>query len=180
MRSHVSVTIILILAGLITINAGCSRRQQATPPQTPRTTTGPGTAQQPTGPSVTPQPQTPQASREAVPAQLSFAPIYYDYDASNIREDQLNTASRNALLLEKYPTVNIRIEGNCDERGSEEYNLSLGQRRADSFREYLVNYGIQSSRMTTVSYGEMRPVATGRDEAAFAQNRRCDIVITSR
>ena len=83
-------------------------------------------------------------------------------------------------MLEKYSTVNIRIEGNCDERGSEEYNMALGQRRADAVRDYFINYGISSSRMTTVSYGEMRPATTGQNESAWAQNRRADIVITSR
>lgn len=167
---------ILVLG--LAISAGCAKKQTTV---TAQPSGQPGTRQQPSSaPGVTPQPQTPQAPREAVPAQLSFAPIYYDYDTSNIREDQLSIASRNAQLLENYPTINIRIEGNCDERGSEEYNLSLGQRRADSVRDYFANYGISSSRMTTVSYGEMRPVATGQNEAAWAQNRRCDIVITSR
>ncbi len=154
-------------------------------PQVAPTTTQPVTTQPIiTAPRTAPQPvaQQPAAPqpREAVPSQVSFVTVYFDFDQSYIREDQFSTLARNAQLLEKQNTISVRLEGNCDERGTEEYNMELGQRRADSVREYLVNYGIQSSRMTTVSYGEMRPVATGHDEAAFAQNRRCDIVITSR
>ena len=82
--------------------------------------------------------------------------------------------------MSKYNTVRIRIEGHCDERGTEEYNMALGQRRADSVERYLTDYGISSSRITTVSYGEMRLVDSEHNEAAWSKNRRGEIIITNK
>jgi len=131
----------------------------------------------PAPPAVVPAPQ---KVEEAVPSDLAFATIYFDYDKSDIKADQRDALNRNAQLMTKYNTVRIRIEGNCDERGSEEYNMALGQRRADAVSGYLVNYGISSSRITTVSYGEMRPMDAGHTEAAWAKNRRGEIIITAK
>ena len=106
--------------------------------------------------------------------------MYFDFDKSNIRDDQRGTINNNAQLLSKYQTVRILIEGNCDERGTNEYNQALGQRRADSARQYLIEYGIATNRISTVSYGEERPVDKGHDETAWAKNRRAESVITGR
>ena len=76
------------------------------------------------------------------------------------------------------PSITVVIEGHCDERGTEEYNLALGQRRADAVKAYLVSYGIDSARISTLSYGEQRPAAAGSTEAAWAKNRRCEFIIT--
>ena len=75
--------------------------------------------------------------------------------------------------------VRVRIEGHCDERGTDEYNMALGQRRADAVREYLINYGVRSENIETISYGEMRPVATGHDESSWSLNRRGEFVVLS-
>ena len=88
--------------------------------------------------------------------------------------------SSNALLMSKYQTVRIQLAGHCDERGTDEYNMALGQRRADSVKEYLTDYGISGSRISTISYGEMRQADSGHNEAAWALNRRCEIIITGR
>ncbi|MFC1528400.1 peptidoglycan-associated lipoprotein Pal [Candidatus Latescibacterota bacterium] len=132
-----------------------------------------------------PQPRVQQAPRKTdekltVPSDLKLSTIYFDYDKSNIRSDQRSSLADNAAILSKYSTVRIRIEGHCDERGSDEYNLALGQRRADSARQYLTEYGISSSRITTLTYGESRPVSLGHNESSWAQNRRCEFIITSR
>ena len=132
----------------------------------------------PTPPAVVPR--TPEKVEEVVPRDLSFATIYFDFDKSDIRSDQRNAINRNAQLMSKYQTVRIRIEGHCDERGTEEYNMALGQRRADAIESYLIDYGISSSRIRTVSYGEMRPVDSGHNESAWSQNRRAEISITRR
>ncbi|MFC1486011.1 peptidoglycan-associated lipoprotein Pal [Candidatus Latescibacterota bacterium] len=115
-----------------------------------------------------------------MPRDLSFTTIQFDFDRSDIRADQRSAIERNARLLSQYSTVRIRLEGHCDERGTEEYNMALGQRRADSVMQYLTSYGISGSRITSISYGEMRPAATGQNEAAWSQNRRCEIAITAR
>ncbi len=113
------------------------------------------------------------------PRDLKFSTIYFDFDKSNIRQDQSYTLNSNAALLEKYNTVKLLIEGHCDERGTDEYNLALGDRRANSAKRYLVDYGIASSRITIVSYGESRPVDRGHNEGVWQKNRRCEFIIIS-
>jgi peptidoglycan-associated lipoprotein len=97
--------------------------------------------------------------------------VFYDFDRSNLKEEARGTLDRQAAWLAKYGQVNVQIAGNCDDRGTEEYNIALGQRRANAARDYLVARGVASARMTTISYGKDRPVAMGDNEAAWAQNR---------
>jgi peptidoglycan-associated lipoprotein len=106
-----------------------------------------------------------------------LAPIYFDFDMYNIRGDQTPRLDQNAKWLKKNPTARIRIEGNCDERGSNEYNLALGERRANSAQEYLTNMGIAPERIETLSYGEERPLCPEHDEECWSKNRRADFVI---
>ena len=105
--------------------------------------------------------------------------IFYDYDKSNIRNDQRATLQKQAEWLKRYPQVQITLEGHCDERGTREYNLALGERRANSAKDFLVANGIAANRVRVISYGKERPVALGHDEASWAQNRRAVSVITS-
>ncbi len=116
----------------------------------------------------------------SVPSNLRFETVLFDYDKSAIRSDQRSALNRNAELLMKYKTVRVQIEGHCDERGTNEYNLALGQRRADATKQYLVEYGVSSSRITTISYGEERPVDRGHNETAWGKNRRSEFVITAK
>jgi len=104
-------------------------------------------------------------------------PIYFDFDSSQIREDQVKRAITNADFLKTNPDVTIRIEGNCDPRGTNEYNMALGERRAIGAKDYIVNLGVDADRMTTISYGEERILLHGHDELSWAQNRRDDFVI---
>lgn len=105
-------------------------------------------------------------------------PVYFDFDKSSIRADQQGRIKGNADYLTSEPQTRVRIEGNCDERGTNEYNMALGERRALSAKKYLVNMGIAANRMDTISYGEERPLNYGHDELAWSQNRRDDFVIT--
>lgn len=98
--------------------------------------------------------------------------IYFDFDKYNLRDDARRSLDRNAEILRANPDVKIVIEGHCDERGSHEYNLALGENRAKAARDYLTRLGIDVSRITIISYGEERPVALGHDEESWAQNRR--------
>ncbi|MDQ7839094.1 MAG: peptidoglycan-associated lipoprotein Pal [Thermodesulfobacteriota bacterium] len=101
-------------------------------------------------------------------------PVYFDFDKYNIRGDQPPTLDRNANWMKKNPAARIRIEGNCDERGSNEYNLALGERRANSAKDYLTNMGIAPERIETLSYGEERPLCPEHDEECWTKNRRAD------
>jgi peptidoglycan-associated lipoprotein len=97
--------------------------------------------------------------------------VFYAFDQSTLSSDARATLDRQAAWLARYPQVTVQIAGNCDERGTEEYNLALGQRRANAARDYLAARGVSSARMTTISYGKERPAAVGSDEQAYAQNR---------
>ena len=97
--------------------------------------------------------------------------VFFDTDMSNIREDGRQTLNRQAEWLKKYTNYPITIEGHCDERGTREYNLALGERRANAARQYLIAQGIPAARVKTISYGKERPEAVGSDEGAWARNR---------
>lgn len=98
--------------------------------------------------------------------------VFYGYDRYDLTNEARNTLDLQAQWLMKYPNVNVTIEGHCDERGTREYNLALGERRAAAVKSYLVARGIDPNRLTTISYGKERPAVPGADEASWAQNRR--------
>ncbi|WDE07236.1 peptidoglycan-associated lipoprotein Pal [Thalassomonas viridans] len=102
--------------------------------------------------------------------------IYFDFDVSNISSDFAQLLDAHAKFLNANPNVNVLIEGHADERGTPEYNIALGERRAKSVVTYLENMGVSSSQLTTVSYGEEKPMVKSRTEAAFAKNRRAVLV----
>jgi peptidoglycan-associated lipoprotein len=115
---------------------------------------------------------------KAVAADLA-AMINFEYDQSVIRSTDQGTLDRKAAILGANPNVKLQISGHADERGSDEYNLALGNRRAAAAKRYLQNKGIDGSRMEVVSYGEERPLNPGHDEAAYAQNRRDEFQVTA-
>lgn len=98
--------------------------------------------------------------------------VYFDFDRSNVRSDAYSILDKHADFLTKNPGQSIVIEGHCDSRGTPEYNIALGERRAKAVETYLMNAGVSASQISVVSYGEEKPVAMGGTEAAFAQNRR--------
>jgi len=100
------------------------------------------------------------------------AMIHFDLDKSNIRGDDMGSLDQKVAILQANPDLRIRIGGHCDERGSDEYNLALGNRRAQSAKQYLVSHGIDAGRIETQSWGEERPAVDGHDESAWSQNRR--------
>ena len=106
------------------------------------------------------------------------AVIHFDFDRSELRDDARSTLDAKVPLLLANPDVNIRVAGHTDERGSTEYNVALGQRRAASAKRYLTERGVPAGRIETVSFGEERPAADGHDESAWAQNRRDEFEIT--
>jgi peptidoglycan-associated lipoprotein len=97
--------------------------------------------------------------------------VFFDFDRSALKAEGKATLDRQAAWLAQFAQNNVQVAGNCDERGTEEYNIALGQRRANAARDYLVAKGVAGSRITTISYGKDRPSALGSDEQAWAQNR---------
>lgn len=105
------------------------------------------------------------------------AQIHFDYDKSNLRTEDRRIVERWADWLKQYPAVTVTIEGHCDERGTREYNLGLGERRADSARKYLIALGINADRIGNISYGKERPVCVSSNEACWSQNRRDMLIV---
>jgi peptidoglycan-associated lipoprotein len=104
--------------------------------------------------------------------------VYFDFDKSDLRQDARNVLSKNAeILLKSKQGAKVKVEGHCDERGSAEYNLALGERRAKSALHYLLTLGVQADRLSIISYGKEKPAVQGTDEAAWAKNRRAEFVI---
>jgi peptidoglycan-associated lipoprotein len=104
---------------------------------------------------------------------------YFDYDASTLRPDAQTLLAAQAAWLTRYSAVQVRIEGNCDERGTREYNFALGARRAAAVKDFLVGHGVALARVTTVSYGKERPIDTGTGEEAWKKNRNARTAIVS-
>ncbi len=106
--------------------------------------------------------------------------VFFDFDSSTLRSDTKSALDANNSFLTSNSTVEVQIEGHCDERGGVEYNLALGERRAKAVMDYLTAMGIPASRITTISYGKEKPIAMGHDESSWSQNRRANFVITKK
>ena len=117
------------------------------------------------------------ASREASKNKFLMEDIYFEFDSSAILPEAQDVLSSKAEWLQDNPDVSVTIEGHCDDRGTIEYNLALGDRRAESVKAFLINLGIEKFRLSTIRYGEERPVDSGRNEEAWAKNRRAHVVI---
>ena len=111
--------------------------------------------------------------------QAALEKIYFDFDSSDLSDSARGTLTKNVVALKKESSAKIRIEGNCDESGSAEYNLALGERRAKSAQQYLIALGVRPDRLSTVSYGKEKPAVQGNDEAAGTKNRRDEFVVVT-
>jgi len=100
--------------------------------------------------------------------------VYFDYDSSSLRPDAMATLKDNVEKVKQAPGIIIQIAGHCDERGTQEYNLALGERRALAVRAYLIQLGVSGDRLVTISYGEEYPAVVGHDDASWSKNRRCE------
>ena len=140
--------------------------------QQPMTETTPAREQVVTQEQARETAQAPAADLEA-----ELQKVYFNFDSADLSEDSRSILTKNADYLSKQSGVKVRIEGNCDERGSDDYNMALGERRAKAAKDYLVNLGIASDRLSTISYGEEKPADPGHDEEAWAKNRRAEFVI---
>ncbi|MCK6529189.1 peptidoglycan-associated lipoprotein Pal [Myxococcota bacterium] len=108
----------------------------------------------------------------------NFEKVYFEYDSHDLTPDTRSVLERNATILKRYATLRVTLEGHCDDRGSTEYNLALGERRASSVQEYLVGLGVRPEQLERVSYGEERPEVPGEGEGTRSRNRRVEFVAT--
>jgi peptidoglycan-associated lipoprotein len=177
--------------------AGCAKRPATTAASAPAPTgtaattgsTG-GAARQQPGATTTPggpttaAPATPAPTARPAPKEFTaipeLKPIYFDFDKYDIRPADAKVLDANAQWLKSNANQLVLIEGHCDERGTNEYNLALGERRAKSTMNYLVSQGVQASRITIISYGEERPVCTQKNEECWSKNRRAQFLVKPR
>jgi peptidoglycan-associated lipoprotein len=155
----------LLLAGALAVSACASKAPKELPPEPGPATTTTTAPSQPLGPAAGSQ-------ADFVAQMMGADTIYFDTDKYNIDSMDQTALAKQAQWLLQSPYKRATIEGHCDERGTREYNLALGERRANATKNYLVSLGIDPSRLSTISYGKERPVALGSNEQAWAQNRR--------
>lgn len=172
---------IVVAAALSALLAACASHPKPTPvPPAP-----PPAAPAPPPPESPPPPPPPRGENAVVPgSEKDFVinvgdRVYFDYDKYEIRSDAEGVLASQAAWLNRYPDVRVRIEGNCDDRGTAEYNFALGARRADAVKAFLVNHGVNLGRIATVSYGKERPIDPGTGDEASQHNRNAHTAITS-
>jgi peptidoglycan-associated lipoprotein len=190
--SHLVLSSLLVAAVVL---SGCAKRPATTQAAAPAPT-GSASTTAATPPAPAPAPvqsapptaatTTPAPSSTARPAVQDFAAVpeladvFFDFDKYDIRPGDAKTLDANANWLKSNPNHLVLIEGHCDERGTNEYNLALGERRAKSTMNYLVSQGVQANRITIISYGEERPQCTEHNEACWAKNRRAHFLVKPR
>jgi peptidoglycan-associated lipoprotein len=181
---------------LLTVLTGCPRKKPQTPAEdlnVETTTVQPPAASNPA--QDVEQPAEPAMDDTTENALMSedmqvvndelrrrgFSPdIYFQYDESELSDDARDKLARNADLLKGQPQFQLTVEGHADSRGTNEYNLALGERRANAVRSYLSSLGVGADRLRTISYGEERPVCTDEDDSCWSQNRRAHMIVTGR
>ena len=191
MMTHTRYAFCTLLVALALVGA-CAKKQ---PPVARPTTPPPGASDDGTRPPAPPEPVSeplavppepvlddPIAGRDIgdINKNSPFQPVFFALDSSEVDSAGQQALNANAEILKRYPTWVITVEGHADERGTAEYNLALGERRAMAARTYLVSLGISGDRLRTVSYGKEFPFDPGHNEEAWAQNRRAQFVLTSR
>jgi len=165
--------LMLVAAAAIAITAGCSKKPPKELPPAPSTGVDNGAATGANDGSGAIRPGSRADFLQAVPSDR----IFFDTDQYNVDDQDRATLDAQAAWLQRNGNVRVTIEGHADERGTREYNLALGERRANAAKNYLQSRGIDPSRMTVISYGKERPAALGSDESAYAQNRRSVTVV---
>ncbi len=173
----------LLLTGLAVVAlAACASRPKPSPLASP---SGGGSRAEESEPTPRTLPPPEEANGRIAPGTVQDFVVnvgdrvYFDLDQFTVRTDAQPVLSAQAAWLNRYPAVQVRIEGNCDERGTREYNLALGARRANSVREFLVSHGVAPGRINTISYGKERPLDPGEGESAWQRNRNAHTAIVS-
>ena len=173
----------VVILSIAAVMAGCAKKQMVRSnaaegsavarPATPEETAKPAGNEATKPPGAVNAPNRPAAGVQVTEEVRSlFADIHFDFDKSFIKDGDKPDIEKIASYLKSHPDVRLRIEGNCDERGTAEYNMALGERRAESARDYLVGLGVQAGRISMISFGKEKPLDPGHNEAAWAKNRR--------
>lgn len=153
--------LVMVMALVLGIGAGCTTKKTEVPGDTTTTQTG--------------------ATALDVAAQtITDGIVYFDFDKYDVKPEYREMLRQKAELMRQYPSIRVRIEGNCDERGTQEYNLALGERRARAAYEYMVMLGVNPNQLEMISYGKERPAVQGSGEQAWALNRRDDFRVIAR
>ena len=168
-----SVTLVALILTFLFV--GCAKEEP--PPPTTEPPPRPVAPPPPPPAPTPPPPPGPSISQQAF-QEFQNQDISFDFDKYDLRTDARTVLDRKASFLNQNSSVRVQIEGHCDERGTNEYNLALGERRANAAKQYLTTAGISAGRLSTISYGEERPLDPGHNEAAWARNRRAHFVIT--
>jgi len=163
------IAIAVTLASALALSA-CKKEAPEDLPPPPQTSTPAPTPSQPTGP-------VPGTQAHFTQQMQGRDTIYFDTDKFDIDAEDQAALRQQAQYLLQYPNVRATVEGHCDERGTREYNIALGERRANAAKNYLVSLGVPADRITTVSYGKERPIALGSNEQAWARNRRAVTIV---
>lgn len=166
---------LVVIAGLAIAVAGCGKKPPVQTETTPAVTEPaqpvvPETGTETTPPAATPIP-TPDYAAMA-PSEYGIEDVFFPFDVYELSDEAMNTLAANSRIMREHDDLVWLIEGHCDERGTVEYNLALGEKRAKAARDYLVSLGVPERQLRVTSYGEERPFAMGHDETAWAQNRR--------
>jgi len=168
-----NVTLVALILTFLFV--GCSKEEP--PPPTAEAQPRPAAPPPPPpAPAPTPLPG-PSISQQAF-QEFQNQDIYFDFDKYDLRTDARTTLDRKASFLNQNSSIRVQVEGHCDERGTNEYNMALGERRANAAKQYLTTAGISAGRLSTISYGEERPLDPSHTEAAWARNRRAHFVVT--
>lgn len=167
-----NIALLMLVAMMAVVIMGCPGDEPPPPPPEQPVETAP-----PVEEEVTPEPTPPPPPPKLEESQLYT--VYFDFDKFNLRTDAKADLDANFNLLSQFGDVIVKIEGHCDERGTVEYNLSLGEKRAKAAQDYLVGLGIDPNRISVISYGKERPVDNGHTEDAWAKNRRAEFRIIS-
>jgi len=171
MSAKYRVMFIMLTVALLVFTLGCPKKVEPPPePEAPPVVEDTVKVVEPPTP---PPPEVKPITDE------DFHTAYFDFDKYNLRPDARAALEFDANILKENPDVTVLIEGHCDERGTVEYNLALGEKRANAARDYLKSLGIDASRMETISYGKEKPVALGHDEKAWQLNRFAKLIVTS-
>ena len=176
--ARIFVTLLFVMVLALSVTA-CKKKAPPIEPTTPSTAGGvPESQPEATPPSVKPIEEGTFTDTVAGECTRKLQPVFFDYNKSDIRDDQIAAFQNNASVLksEQCAPASVLIEGHCDERGTDEYNLALGERRARSAKDYMVSLGIAEGRISTISYGESKPFAEGHNEDAWQQNRRAQFI----
>jgi peptidoglycan-associated lipoprotein len=178
MKNRSVLFLVLILSISLMALWGCPKKAEVTTaPEAPKEEPAPAPPEE-AKPEVAPAPAKEEVKERAAAAAEGVQPIYFDFDKSFIRDDAKPVMKANAEWLKANPKAKIKIEGNCDERGTIEYNQALGQRRAASAKKYLTDMGIAASRISLISYGKEKPICKESDETCWQKNRRDDFVVS--